>query len=174
MKKINLVRIRTRFLVSKSLLYRKKYSWYENSSNLRLGSEICKMKLQAKCFFNINWILKCRRIKFLGQNSKLKFLGKNLLELICGKAILQKCIFYDLLSWNFPGTQVMDIIFESEKSFLGNWNTFVNQWYVKNEKNVFQLAFKLLLFPNFLKCFKLIDTKNSIFNTTAKLKCYKW
>ena len=70
----------------------------------------------------------------------------------------------------FPGTQVMDIIFESEKSVLGNCDTFVNQWYVKNNKNVFKLAFKLLLFPNLLNCFKLMDTKNSIFNNTTKLK----
>ena len=59
------------------------------------------------------------------------------------------------------------------------WNTkilfdiFVNQWCIKNGKNVFKLAFRLLLFPKFIKCWKLTHIKDSIFNITVKLKCRK-
>ena len=50
------------------------------------------------------------------------------------------------------------------------FDTFVNQWCIKNGKNVFNLAFRLLLFPKFPK---LTHIKDSVFNTTVKLKCRK-
>ena len=40
-----------------------------------------------------------------------------------------------------------DDIFEPEISFSGNFNTFVNQWCVKKDKNVFKVAFTFHVFP---------------------------
>lgn len=50
---------------------------------------------------------------------------------------------------------------------------FLNQQFVKNDKNVFNLAFRHLLFSKFVKCWMPTHIKNSIFNTAAKLKCRK-
>ena len=38
-------------------------------------------------------------------------------------------------------------MFEPEKSFFGAFNTFLNQWCVKNDKNIFKLAFRFHAFP---------------------------
>ena len=87
---------------------------------------------------------------------------------MCGKRIPQKCIIQDLHSWRSDDQS--DKIFEPEGSFSGVCNSFVNLWYVKNDKNVFQFAFRLLAFPKLLKCWKTTHLKHSIFNTTEKLK----
>ena len=63
-----------------------------------------------------------------------------------------------------------DDIFEP---FFWFFDTFVNQWCVKNDKNIFKLAFRLFLPPKFLKFWELTHIKKSVFNTTAKLKCRK-
>ena len=44
-----------------------------------------------------------------------------------------------------------DDIFEPERSFSGIFNTFVNQWYVKKDKNEFMLAFRFHAFPAILE-----------------------
>ena len=44
-----------------------------------------------------------------------------------------------------------DNIFEPERSFSGIFNTFVNQWYVKKDKNEFKLAFKFHAFSTILE-----------------------
>ena len=48
-----------------------------------------------------------------------------------------------------------DGIFETEKSFSGVFNTFVNHWCVKKDKNVLKLAFR---FHAFLKIPEMLDT----------------
>ena len=40
-----------------------------------------------------------------------------------------------------------DDIFEPERSFSSVFNTFVNQWCVKKDKNVFKFAFRFHAFP---------------------------
>ena len=89
--------------------------------------------------------------------------------------MLQKCIFLCFafleLSWN--SNDENDNIFEPERSFSGVCNTFVNEWCVKSDKNVIKLAFRLLLFPKFLKCCKLMHKKSSTLNITTKVKCRK-
>ena len=40
-----------------------------------------------------------------------------------------------------------DIIIKQERSFSGAFNTFVNYWYVKKDKNILKLAFRLHAFP---------------------------
>ena len=64
-------------------------------------------------------------------------------------------------------------ISKPERRFSGTFNTFGNHWCVKQDKNVFKLAIRYLMFSKFLKCWKLTHIKNPIFDTTAKLKCRK-
>ena len=87
------------------------------------------------------------------------------------KSNATKMHFYVLLSWNSDDQN--DDIFEPDRSFSGVFNTFVNHWSVKSDKNLFNLALRLLFFPKFLKCWKLTYIKNTISNTTAKLKYRK-
>ena len=77
------------------------------------------------------------------------------------------CFVFLELSWNSDDENYD--IFEPGRSFSGVFYTFLNQWCVKNDENVFKLAFRLLIFPKFLKCWKLTHIKNLIFNTIAKL-----
>ena len=44
-----------------------------------------------------------------------------------------------------------DYIFEPERRFSGVFNTFVNQWCVKNDKNAFKPVFRFHAFPEILK-----------------------
>ena len=77
------------------------------------------------------------------------------------------CFAFLDLSWNSDDAN--DNIFESERSFSGVFNTFV-KWCVKNDKNVFNLAY----IPTFSEIPEMLEThaqKKSMFNTTAKLKC---
>ena len=55
------------------------------------------------------------------------------------------------------------------RSFSGVFNAFVNQWCFKK---IMYLGLHLgsMLSPKFLKSWKHMHIKNSIFNTTAKLK----
>ena len=62
-------------------------------------------------------------------------------------------------------------IFEPEISFSRVFDTFVNQWYVERDKNVFKLACRFLAFTKIPEIWKLTH-KNYIFNTTVKLKCH--
>ena len=54
-------------------------------------------------------------------------------------------------------------IFEPERRFSGAFDTSVKQWYLKNNKNVFKLAFRFILFPKFLKWCKLTHIKKNQF-----------
>ena len=49
------------------------------------------------------------------------------------------CFAFLELSWNSDGKN--DDIFEPQKSFFGVFNTLLNQWCVKNDKNVFNFAY---------------------------------
>ena len=49
------------------------------------------------------------------------------------------CFAFLELSWNSDGKN--DAIFEPQKSFFGVFNTLLNQWCVKNDKNVFNFAY---------------------------------
>ena len=65
-------------------------------------------------------------------------------------------------------------IFHQERSLSGVFNTFLNHWCVKKDKNIFlSLHLGSILFPEFRKYWRLTHIKNSIFNTTTKLKCRK-
>ena len=116
--------------------------------------------------------LKFHRIKFLDQKTKLKCREKNPLRTHLRKNKLQTyflCFAFLDLSWNSDDEN--DNIFESERSFSGVFNTFV-KWCVKNDKNVFNLAY----IPTFSEIPEMLEThaqKKSMFNTTAKLKCRK-
>ena len=39
-----------------------------------------------------------------------------------------------------------DVIIKQERSFSGAFNTFVNYWYVKKDKNIFKFAFRFHAF----------------------------
>ena len=47
-----------------------------------------------------------------------------------------------------------DGILEQGRSFSGAFNTFMNHWYVKKDKNVFKLAFRSHVFPKIHKKLK--------------------
>ena len=64
-------------------------------------------------------------------------------------------------------------ILEPKRSYSGVFNTFVNQWRAKKTKLYLSLHLGSILFPKFLKCWKLMHIKNSILNTNAKLKYQK-
>ena len=49
-----------------------------------------------------------------------------------------------------------DDIFEPERSFSRVFNTFVNQWSLEKDKNVFKLAFR---FYAFLKIPEMLETR---------------
>ena len=55
-----------------------------------------------------------------------------------------KSIFYVFPYWNSDDESH---IFEPERSFFGVFNTFGNQWRVKNDANILKSAFSLLIFP---------------------------
>ena len=58
---------------------------------------------------------------------------------------------FDFLESSSNPDHENDDIFESERGFSGVFNSFMNQWCLKNDKNVFKLVSRFLLFPKFLK-----------------------
>ena len=55
--------------------------------------------------------IKMPQNKVSRQKREIKMPRKKLLKLICGKAMLQKCIFYVLLSWNISLNQKVFLVF---------------------------------------------------------------
>ena len=78
------------------------------------------------------------------------------------------CFAFLEFSWN--SVDENEDIFEPKRSFSGVFNSFVNQWCIKINKNVFNLAFRLLLFPKFLKCWKFTHIKKNNFHHCRKTK----
>ena len=60
-----------------------------------------------------------------------------------------------------------DNILELEKAFFGIFNTFVNQWCVKKDKNVFKLAFRFHAFPQIPEMLET-DTHKNIYSTLTQ------
>ena len=125
-------------------------------------------KYRHTYFFSPTARLRYRRIKFLRQNKKLKCREKNLLKKYMWKTNTTKMYYLGFAFLEIRWSKWQNI--EPEGSFSGVYNSFVNLWYVKNDKNVFLFAFMLLAFPKLLKCWKTTHLKHSIFNTTEKLK----
>ena len=102
--------------------------------------------------------------KFARPKREIEMPRKNLLKLICG--LEKQCYKNSSFIFCFPGSQMIKMTKEPrknpERTFSDSFNTFVNQWCIKNDGNVFILAFRLLLFPKFQKCWKHTHIKNKI------------
>ena len=61
--------------------------------------------------------------------------------------------------------------FSNQKEVFWCFDTFVNQGCVNKIKMYLNLHLGSMLFPKFLRFWKLMHIKNSFFNATAKLKC---